>query len=137
MPHLEGLTEDRIRSRSKRVKNFLHYGRQPQKSFRDKWLLVAKNHQVPVLCDHGVAEHNVLARLSPEDFEGFVEVVSEFAALARQAFNSTDPAESGRLWQQIFGSRFPLPGPSGGDRPVGHFVKPTVAAVPPTSDRFA
>lgn len=106
-------------------------------SFRDKWLLVAKNHQVPVLCDHGVAEHNVLARLSPEDFEGFVEVVSEFAALARQAFNSTDPAESGRLWQQIFGSRFPLPGPSGGDRPVGHFVKPTVAAVPPTSDRFA
>ena len=33
MPHLEGLTEDRIRSRSKRVKNFLHYGRQPQKRF--------------------------------------------------------------------------------------------------------
>jgi hypothetical protein len=33
MPHLEGLTEDRIRSRAKRVKNFLHYGRQPQKRF--------------------------------------------------------------------------------------------------------
>jgi hypothetical protein len=33
MPHLEGLTDDRIRSRVKRVKNFLHYGRQPQKIF--------------------------------------------------------------------------------------------------------
>ena len=33
MSHLEGLTEDRIRSRVKRVKNFLHYGRQPQKRF--------------------------------------------------------------------------------------------------------
>lgn len=106
-------------------------------SFRDKWLLVAKNLQVPVLCDHGVAEHNVLARLSPEDFKGFVDVVSEFAAVARRAFNSTDLTESGTLWRQIFGSRFPLPGPSGGDRSVGHFVKPTVAAVPQTSDRFA
>jgi putative ATP-dependent endonuclease of the OLD family len=33
MPQLRGLTEDRIRSHAKRVKNFLHYGRQPQKSF--------------------------------------------------------------------------------------------------------
>lgn len=106
-------------------------------SFRDKWLLVAKNQQVPVLCDHGVDEHNVLARLSAEDFLGFVEVVSQFAAVARQALDSPEPAESGRLWQQIFGSKFPLPGPSGGDRPAGHFVKPTAAAVPPTSDRFA
>lgn len=31
MQHLKGLTEDRIRSRAKRVENFLHYGWQPQK----------------------------------------------------------------------------------------------------------
>lgn len=106
-------------------------------SVRDKWLLVARNHQVPILCDHGVVEHNVLARLSVVEFQGFVEVVSEFAALARHALNSNDPAESGKLWQRIFGSKFQPPGPNGGDRPSGHFVKPTDAAVPPTSDRFA
>jgi hypothetical protein len=42
MPHLEGLTEDRTRSHAKRVKNFLHYGRQPQKRYnrtvRHEWL---------------------------------------------------------------------------------------------------
>lgn len=106
-------------------------------SFRDKWLLTARSHQVPQLCDHGVPEHNVLARLSTQDFQDFVEVISGFATLARKAFDSLDASESGKLWQQIFGAEFPLPGPNGGDRPAGHFVKPAAAAVPATSDRFA
>ncbi|TDQ56200.1 hypothetical protein EV658_12148 [Phaeovulum veldkampii DSM 11550] len=47
MPQLRGLTEDRIRSHAKRVKNFLHYGRQPQKFLddaRDHGALVVHGH---------------------------------------------------------------------------------------------
>jgi len=31
MPHIKGLTKVRTRSHANKVRNFLHYGRQPQK----------------------------------------------------------------------------------------------------------
>jgi len=92
---------------------------------------------VPFLADHGVDEHNVLARLSAEDFESFVEIVVDFAALSRDALESEDAVASGKLWQSIFGSKFPLPGPTGGHRVPARFTTPTVASTAPKTERFA
>ena len=90
---------------------------------------------VPHLADHGVPTHNVLKRLELKDFVAFVEAVSTAAATAREALNSQDAAESGELWQDLFGKSFPLPGPQGGDR-ARVFTVPSIAAQPKT-DRFA
>ncbi|WP_424099314.1 transposase, partial [Planktomarina sp.] len=38
-PTSQGLTEDRTRSRARKVENFLHYGRQPQKRYSDEDVL--------------------------------------------------------------------------------------------------
>ena len=106
--------------------------------FRDLWRPYAEQGSVPCLTDHGVEEHNVLARLDPEDFQNFYNVISEYAALAREAYDCDDAANSGQLWQKVFGGNFPLPGPSGGDRMPGQFAGPggTMPAVP-KAERFA
>lgn len=104
---------------------------------RDKWLSRARRQEVPFLSDHGVEEHNVLARLSPEDFEGFVEIISDFAAVVRYALEAEDSTQSGELWQQVFGSKFPLPSPSGGDRVPAQFIPPPAMPEAPRTERFA
>lgn len=106
-------------------------------AFRDRWMWQARRHNVPFLPDHGVEEHNVLARLSPEDFEAFVEIISDFAALAREALESDDASVSGELWRRIFGNRFPVPPPNGGDRKPAQFAVPPVMPSAPRTDRFA
>jgi len=106
-------------------------------AFRDRWLSRARARDVPALADHGVAEHNVLARLSPEDFEAFVEIVNGFAALAREALEAEDAAVSGALWRRILGIRFPLPPPRGGDRVPAQFAAPPAVTTAARSDRFA
>ncbi len=63
---------------------------------------------VPVVRDHGV-DQNVLKRVSGEDFKGFMKLVKNAADLARRAYDSTSKEESGRLWRELFGSRFPEP----------------------------
>ena len=102
---------------------------------RDTFGPYAKNGVVPFLADHGVPSHNVLKRLSREDFVAFVGAASVAADEARRALDSQDAAESGELWQGLFGQCFPLPGPQGGDRVRG-FTGPSIAAQPKT-DRFA
>lgn len=92
--------------------------------------------QVPILPDHGVPSHNVLARLTAQDFAAFHAEVSNAAELARRAFDEVDKDDSGSLWQELLGNCFPLPGPDGGDRSRG-FNSPVVAAAPKQSDRFA
>ena len=106
-------------------------------AFRDRWLLRARAGDIPMLADHGVAEHNVLARLSPDDFEAFVEIVNEFTALAREALESEDTAMSGDLWRRMLGDRFPLPPPRGGDRVPAQFAAPLAVTSAARSDRFA
>ena len=106
-------------------------------NFRETWRTHALLHLTPTLSDHGVPEHNVLSRLSGEDFTAFYNAVCEAAALARQALDSTDATESGKLWQELLGSKFPLPGPQGGDRSGGSFTPPAEPARPEQSGRFA
>lgn len=90
----------------------------------------------PRLADHGVDEHDVLARLTAEDFCLFYKAIAEVAKKARSAYDSTDPQESAELWQQIFGRKFPTPGPQGGDR-NGGFTAPAQPAEPQKTERFA
>ena len=106
-------------------------------SMRDKWLYSAVLGNVPVLEDHGVPEHNVLKRLSVDDFKAFHNAVSTAADRAREALESGDAQKSGELWQKLFGTKFPLPNPNGGDRNLGVFVQPTQPAEPKRTDRFA
>jgi len=103
---------------------------------RDTFRNEAALGQVPTLCDHGVPSHNVLKRLSAEDFGAFYKKASEAADLARRAFDEPDKDKSGALWQELLGNCFPLPGPNGGDRGRG-FSPPAAPATPRQTDRFA
>ncbi|HFN0786002.1 TPA: hypothetical protein ACHB2C_005814 [Klebsiella variicola subsp. variicola] len=106
-------------------------------SFKNTWWLNYTLEQVPVLYDHGVPEHNVLSRLSVDDFKAFYKQISDAATLARSALDNDDPTESGKLWQQLFGKKFPLPGARGGDRSNSGFTPPTQPAQPGKTGRFA
>ncbi|MBY5660408.1 SMODS domain-containing nucleotidyltransferase [Rhizobium leguminosarum] len=110
---------------------------QALESMRDDWRINAMIEQVPELPDHGVPEHNVLKRLSTEDFKAFHAAITTAAGLAREALNSDDAQKSGELWQKLFGTKFPLPGSNGGDRKRGFFTPPSQPAEPRRTDRFA
>ncbi|MCE9562600.1 MAG: nucleotidyltransferase [Planctomycetes bacterium] len=61
----------------------------------------------PSLLDHGVPQHNVLKRVSGEDFAAFHKLVSAAAATAREALDATTVASSARKWRELFGNKFP------------------------------
>jgi len=103
---------------------------------RDTFRFEAMNGLVPTLPDHGVPSHDVLKRLSAEDFAAFYTEASKAADLARRAYDEPDKDVSGSLWQDLLGKCFPLPGPGGGDRVRG-FTTPAAAAIPRQSGRFA
>jgi hypothetical protein len=80
---------------------------------------IASNYQtyatlkiVPTMPDHGVPAHNVLHRLTGEDFAAFHAQVREAALIARCAFNATNAREGAEEWQKLFGEKFPLPAKS-------------------------
>ncbi|SIQ06337.1 hypothetical protein SAMN05880582_101585 [Rhizobium sp. RU20A] len=110
---------------------------QIMETMRETWRYNAALGSVPVLADHGVPEHNVLKRLSVEDFQSFYTAISTTADRAREALESDDAQKSGELWQKLFGAKFPLPGPNGGDRKPRFFIQPTQPAEPRRTDRFA
>lgn len=89
----------------------------------------------PVLPDYGVPEHDVLKRLSDDDFATFYEQVKSAAVLARAAFDSTDRAESSKLWRDLLGDKFPKVEKDNGGKKAG-FEEPTGPASP-GSGRFA
>jgi hypothetical protein len=64
---------------------------------------------VPELKDHGVTEHNVLLRVTGDDFAAFHASVASAASLARRALDAGSASESATLWRELFGSRFPDP----------------------------
>ena len=72
--------------------------------------------QVPELCDHGVPTHNVLHRLSVDDFVAFYAQVEGAAKLARRAYDEEDVHESAKLWCELFGDKFPPPPDNGGSK---------------------
>ena len=73
----------------------------------------------PCLPDHGVPQHNVLGRISGEDFAIFHADVSDAARLARRALDAESVRESAEAWRELFGDEFPAPPPSGGSDKSG------------------
>lgn len=105
-------------------------------TFLNRWEPFYNQKRKPSLSGHGVQEHDVLARLSLEDFCLFYEGIAGASVIAHKALASEDAKESAELWQQLFGTLFPLPGPQGGDR-SGGFTTPTKPAEPQKTGRFA
>lgn len=105
-------------------------------TFLSRWATIYNQRAKPCLSDHGVEEHDVLARLSAEYFCSFYEGIAGAAEIARHALTSQDPKESAELWRQLFSSNFPLPGLQGGDR-NGGFTAPSKPAEPYKTGRFA
>ena len=73
--------------------------------------LYAQLKTTPSLPDHGVPQHNVLKRVSGEDFAAFYKLICAAAATAREALDATTVASSAKKWRELFGNKFP----DGGD----------------------
>lgn len=69
------------------------------KNFKDK----------PFLSDHGVPEHDVLGRVTEEEYEAFYEKVKDAAVIARKALDAETVEESAEEWRKLFGNKFPEP----------------------------
>jgi Second Messenger Oligonucleotide or Dinucleotide Synthetase domain len=87
------------------------------------------NGRKPELPDHGVPEHDVFRRVTPNDFGGFYRLVQSAADLARQALNAPTVAESASRWRELLGPEFPEPLP-------GNFSKRTAASTIASTGRF-
>jgi hypothetical protein len=105
-------------------------------SIRDRYQADAMNKRTPWVSDHGVREHNVLGRVSGDDFAAFHKHITEAAALARRAFDAEDVRDSVILWRELFGDRFPEPPPKrdddGGeppDKPGGYTPRKDVSII--------
>lgn len=92
----------------------------------------------PTLPDYGVPTHDVFKRIAVDDFKKFYDQVKDGAALARRAYDSQDRTESGNLWRELFGSKFPKPPENGGGSSGSRrgYTPPTGPATP-GSGRFA
>ena len=78
----------------------------------------------PQLPDYGVPTHDVLRRITGEDFGKFYEQSKAAASLARRAFDSPDRVKSGELWRELLGGRFPPPPKNSGySAPTGPAVQ--------------
>ena len=89
----------------------------------------------PRLPDYGVPSHDVFHLITGDDFAAFYDQVKVGADLSRRALDSEDRTESGDLWREMFGSKFPAP-PNHGSAKKGGFTPPTGPAAP-GSGRFA
>lgn len=89
----------------------------------------------PTLPDYGVPSHDVFHRITGESFSTFYQQVQAGADLSRRALNSEDRTESGNLWREMFGPKFPKP-PENGSGKKGGFTPPEDSAAP-GSGRFA
>jgi hypothetical protein len=104
-----------------------------------KYALLALSGGKPELPDYGVSTHDVFKRISAEDFKKFYDQAKDGAALARRAFDSQDRTESGNLWRDLFGSKFPKPPENGGGGSggSGRGYTPPTGPASPGSGRFA
>ena len=67
----------------------------------------AKCKLAPYLPDHGVPGHNVLDRVSGEEFADFYEHAEVAAQIAREALDAETKEKSIEKWKELFGSKFP------------------------------
>lgn len=72
--------------------------------------------KVPHLADRGVPGHNVLARVTFEDFSAFLDEVKAASETARKALDADNVKESANLWRELFGEEFPAPPDDGGEK---------------------
>lgn len=94
--------------------------------------------RTPILPDYGVPTHDVFRRITVDDFKKFYDQVKAGATLARRALDSQDRTESGNLWRELFGSKFPKPPEnSGGSSSSGRGYTPPSGPATPGSGRFA
>jgi hypothetical protein len=93
---------------------------------------------VPFLPDRGVPSHNVLHRLSFEDFRAFYDQCASAAKIARNALDADTVKESASLWGSLFGDCFPAPpgDEDDGSRKFGGYT-PRVASSEVSRGRFA
>jgi Second Messenger Oligonucleotide or Dinucleotide Synthetase domain len=93
---------------------------------------VAAN-KTPWLSDHGVPSHNVLHRLSVEDFKAFYQYCLDAAKIAQRALDATTIVESANAWRELFGEEFPPPPPDkngdGGPNKGGFTERSTVSSI--------
>lgn len=75
----------------------------------NKYAWHARSLQTPVLADHGVPQHNVLAHVPATDFAALVTAAGKAAQSARRALDSKNAAASNRLWRDLLGENFPVP----------------------------
>lgn len=71
--------------------------------------------RVPHLADRGVLSHNVLARVSFEDFAALLDQIKSAAETARKALDADSVKKSADLWRELFGDEFPKAPDNGGD----------------------
>lgn len=91
-----------------------------------KYAAYAALKQTPFEADHGVPSHNVLSRVSGEDFATFHKAVSAAATAARKALDEEDLTKSANQWRDLLGDKFPRPPENksgGGNSGGGGFSK--------------
>lgn len=69
----------------------------------------------PFLPDYGVPSHDVLKRVTIEEFRTFLESVKDASELAREAFDESDANKSAKLWRKLLGEAFPYDEDNGGE----------------------
>lgn len=69
----------------------------------------ARRRETPNLPDHGVPTHNVLHRVTGDDFATFHAGVAAAATRARAALDEADVAKSASAWRELLGDKFPKP----------------------------
>ncbi len=99
-----------------------------------KYRILAEAGSKPRLGDYGVPAHDVLHRLASNEFGVFWSQAKHGAELARKAYDSTERRDSGLLWGELLGTKFPSP-PDDDGKGRGYTV-PTAPAVP-GRERFA
>ena len=88
-------------------------------TIKTKFATHAARRITPVLPDHGVPEHDVMQRVTGEEFAAFHSQVCEAANVARDALDADSVKESAKLWRQLFGDNFPEPPSGSGDNSGG------------------
>jgi hypothetical protein len=89
----------------------------------------------PTLPDYGVPSHDVFKRVTASEFAVFYQSADKAAKLARKAFESKDRTESGNLWRELLGEKFPKPPENNGGENRGYILPDNPAT--PGSGRFA
>ena len=88
---------------------------QALETIKTKFATHAATRITPVLPDHGVPEHDVMERVTGEEFAAFHSQVCEAANVAREALDADSVEESAKLWRRLFGDNFPEPPSGNGD----------------------